>query len=162
MRFSENRSHHRLKTFHRGWRDVQLGDGLSFGPHRPGERIGRSQLVLTFSRSRAVRRARHRVAAEEADRGNGAHELPRRASTTASVDPSTRPDNCLKRPESTEIAARKFRNHMCDMLVLFKVTTSSRPFCTWVNGPQGAGRLAADWTPEERALQPPLNDDPPF
>jgi hypothetical protein len=50
---------------------------------------------------------------------------------------------------------------MRDMLFLFKGTSSTSPFCTWVNDPREPEELPADWTPEPRApIQ--LPDDPPF
>jgi hypothetical protein len=41
----------------------------------------------------------------------------------------------VEEARKAEIAARKFRNHMRDMLFLFKGTPSTSPFCTWVNDP---------------------------
>lgn len=44
-----------------------------------------------------------------------------------------------RRPEQArkeETAARKFRNHMRDMLFLFKRTPSTSRICTWVNDPR--------------------------
>ena len=58
-----------------------------------------------------------------------------------------------------EIAGRKFRNHMRDMLFLFKGEPSNSPFCTWVNDPREPEELPPDWKPPEPE---PLPDDPPF
>ena len=60
-----------------------------------------------------------------------------------------------------EIAAREFRNHMRDMLFVFKGTPSTSPFCTWINDPREATELPADWAPDEPDVTP-LPDDPPF
>lgn len=59
------------------------------------------------------------------------------------------------------VASRKLRNHMRDMLFLFKGEPSTSPYCTWVNDPREAEELPADWRPAEPVLQP-LPDDPPF
>lgn len=58
-----------------------------------------------------------------------------------------------------EITARKFRNHMRDMLALFKGAPSTGPFCTWVNDPREPEELPPDWRPPPL---PALPDDPPF
>src|SRR5580693_5501879 len=67
----------------------------------------------------------------------------------------------LEEARKREIGARKFRNHMRDMLFLFKGTPSTSPFCTWVNDPREPEELPEDWTPDE-AAPASLPDDPPF
>ena len=67
----------------------------------------------------------------------------------------------LEEARQQEIAARKFRNHMRDMLFLFKGAPSTSPFCTWVNDPKEPEELPQDWAPDEPAPSP-LPDDPPF
>ncbi len=67
----------------------------------------------------------------------------------------------LEQARIDEIEARKFRNHMRDMLFLFKGTPSTSPFCTWVNEPREPEELPDDWAPDERKWEP-LPDDPPF
>jgi hypothetical protein len=56
---------------------------------------------------------------------------------------------------------RKFRNHMRDMLFLFKGAPSTSPFCRWVNDPREPEELPADWQPDD-LIPDPLPDDPPF
>ena len=69
--------------------------------------------------------------------------------------------NRLMQARKDEIAVRKFRTHMRDMLFVFKATPSTSPFCTWVNDPREATELPLDWTPERPAVTP-LPDEPPF
>ncbi len=67
----------------------------------------------------------------------------------------------LERARKDEIGARKFRNHMRDMLFLFKGTPSTSPFCTRVNDPREPEELPPDGTPPGRAAAL-LPDDAPF
>lgn len=67
----------------------------------------------------------------------------------------------LEEAREEENASRKFRNHMRDMLFLFKGAPSTSPFCTWVNDPREPEDLPPDWAPDEPVRQP-LPDDPPF
>jgi len=68
----------------------------------------------------------------------------------------------LEQARKDEIAARKFRNHMRDMLFLFEVgAPNTSPFCTWVNDPREPEELPPGRVPDEDPL-PPLPDDPPF
>ena len=67
----------------------------------------------------------------------------------------------LEEARKREVAVRKFRNHLRDMLFLFKGTPSASPFCTWVNEPRESEELPPDWTPDEPPLQP-LPDEPPL
>jgi hypothetical protein len=67
----------------------------------------------------------------------------------------------LEQARNQEITARKFRNHMRGMLFPFKGTSSTSPFCTWVNDPREPEELPADWRPDKPAAAA-LPDDPPF
>jgi hypothetical protein len=67
----------------------------------------------------------------------------------------------LEQARKDEIASRRFRNHMHDMLFLFKGKPSTSPFCPWVNDPHESEDLLPDWTPD-KAEPEPLPDDPPF
>jgi hypothetical protein len=69
--------------------------------------------------------------------------------------------NRLMQARQDEIAARKFRNHMRDMLFVLKGTPSTSPFCTWVNDPREPTELPAEWVPDQPAVTP-LPDEPPF
>jgi hypothetical protein len=53
------------------------------------------------------------------------------------------------------------RNHMRDMLFVFKGAPSTSPFCTWINDPREPEELPQDWAPQEPAAVT-LPDDPPF
>ena len=67
----------------------------------------------------------------------------------------------LEEARKQEIAYRRFRNHMCDMLFVFKGAPSTSPFSTWINEPRESEELPGDWTPD-RPLIEQLPDDPPF
>ncbi len=67
----------------------------------------------------------------------------------------------LDEARTQEIAARRFRNHMLDMLFAFKGAPSTSPFCTWVNDPREPEELPADRTPDDLPRNT-LPDDPPF
>jgi len=67
----------------------------------------------------------------------------------------------LEEARKREIDARKFRNHMRDMLFVFKGSPSTSPYCAWVNAPREPEELPEDWVPDEPAMAP-LPDDPPF
>jgi hypothetical protein len=69
--------------------------------------------------------------------------------------------NDLERRRKQEIEARKFRNHMRDMLFAFKGEPSKSPFCTWINDPREPEELPPDWTPPQDNPGP-LPDEPPF
>ncbi|OSC26753.1 HNH nuclease [Mycobacterium vulneris] len=154
------RQHHRLKTFG-GWRDRQLPNGtvvwtspsgrtyqtsaagtdLFAQPHRPSC-VTPTPNPRTGSRQRSARIARARKHNREQRPINEAHLR-------------------LEEARKQEIEARKFRNHMRDMLFLFKGAPSTSPYCTWVNDPREPEELPLDWLPDEPVLQP-LPDDPPF
>ena len=87
--------------------------------------------------------------------------MPRRASIIAISGPINEARLRLEQARKEEIASRKFRNHMRDMLFLFKGAPSTSPFCTWVNDPREPEELPPDWAPDEPVRQP-LPDDPPF
>jgi hypothetical protein len=152
------RQHHRLKTFG-GWRDSQLRDGTIiwtaptgqtyrtapagadlFGTPRASACVAPSPNRRSRSKQRASRIARARK-----------HNREQR--------PINEERRQLEEARKDEISARKFRNHMRDMLFLFKGTPSTSPFCTWVNDPREPEELPPDWRPPPRA---PLPDDPPF
>ena len=154
------RQHHRLKTFG-GWHDKQLADGtvvwtspsgrtyrtspagadLFPQPRRPAC-VTPSQRQRTRSQYRGARIAQSRKHNREQRPVNEARKR-------------------LEQAREQEIASRKFRNHMRDMLFLFKGAPSTSPYCTWVNDPREAEELPPGWTPNEPVLQP-LPDDPPF
>ncbi|OBA78821.1 HNH nuclease [Mycobacterium sp. 1164966.3] len=152
------RLHHRLKTFG-GWRDEQLTDGTVvwtsssgrtyrtapagadlFGPLAPACAVPTSPRRPSRSRRRSTRIARARQ-----------HNREQR--------PLNRARRQLNQDRKDEIDARKFRNHMRDMLFAFKGAPSTSPFSPWINDPYESEELPPDWTPPERE---PVPDDPPF
>ncbi|ORV81367.1 HNH nuclease [Mycobacterium interjectum] len=154
------RLHHRLKTFG-GWRDTQLADGTVVWIS-PAGRIYRT------SPAGAELFPQARAPACGPPPRNTQRRSARRAARIAKVrehNRRQRPINearvRLEQARKQEIAARKFRNHMRDMLFLFKGAPSTSPFCTWVNDPREPEELPEDWKPED-PIPDPLPDTPPF
>lgn len=154
------RQHHRLKTFG-GWRDEQLPDGTI---------IWRSPSGRTYRTSPAgadlfPQPRRPACAPPLPKQKSRSRQRSARITQARRHNREQRPINearrALDEARKQEIAARKFRNHMRDMLFLFKGAPSSSPFCTWVNDPKEPEELPPDWTPEEPVPQA-LPDDPPF
>jgi hypothetical protein len=144
------RQHHRLKTFHNGWRDTQLADGT---------------VVWTSPTGRTYRTY-----------PAGADLFPQPREPACGVPTPLRRDRAKQRRarinrarmhnrrqavRNEEIDARRFRNHLRDMLFVFKGAPSTSPLCTWVNDPREPETLPADWVPDEPAVTL-LPDDPPF
>ncbi|OBH55079.1 HNH endonuclease signature motif containing protein [Mycobacterium sp. E2479] len=154
------RQHHRLKTFG-GWRDRQLADGTVVWTSPSGRTYRtspagadlfpqpRRPACVTPAPQRRTRSQRRGARIAQARR----HNREQRPINAARAQ--------LEQARKQEIESRKFRNHMRDMLFLFKGTPSTSPYCTWVNEPREAEELPPDWMPDEPVLQP-LPEDPPF
>lgn len=156
------RQHHRLKTFHDGWRDTQLADGTVIWTSP----TGRTYRTSPAGADLFPRQPRGPACtAPTLGRINRSQQRSARIAQARKHNRELRPVNearrLLEEARKREIAARKFRNHMRDMLFLFKGTPSISPFCVWVNEPRESEELPPDWTPHEPALQP-LPDEPPF
>jgi len=154
------RQHHRLKTFG-GWCDEQWADGTVVWTSPTGRTYRTSPAgVDLFPQPRGPA-----CAAPVSKRPRRAQQRSARIAQARKHNREQRPLNearCrLEQARKQEIAARKFRNHMRDMLFLFKGTPSTSPFCTWVNDPREPEELPPDWTPAKPTLTP-LPDDPPF
>ncbi|BBU20666.1 HNH endonuclease signature motif containing protein [Mycobacterium xenopi] len=152
------RQHHRLKTFG-GWRDRQLADGTVIWVSPAGHtyRTVPEGLDL-FPQLRAPV-----CVAPTPSRRSRSKQRAARIACARKHNREQRPVNKARRyleeARKQEIDARKFRNHMRDMLFLFKGTPSTSPFCTWVNDPREPEELPPDWRPPPLE---PLPDDPPF
>jgi hypothetical protein len=155
------RQHHRLKTFHGGWSDVQLADGTVIWTSPTGRTYRTSpagaDLFLLPRRPACATPTPNKVS-RSAQRSARIAQARKHNREQRPVNEARRR---LEQARTEEVAARKFRNHMRDMLFLFKGTPSSSPFCTWVNDPREPEELPPDWTPDEPAVQT-LPDDPPF
>ncbi|MGH3636340.1 MAG: HNH endonuclease signature motif containing protein, partial [Mycobacterium sp.] len=152
------RQHHRLKTFG-GWRDEQLVDGIVVWTSPSGQTYRTSPAGADlFPQPRAPA-----CVAPTPHRGSRSKQRSARIMRARKHNREQRPVNKARRrleeARKREIAHRQFRNHMRDMLFLFKGTPSTSPFCTWVNDPREPEELPPDWTPDEPE---PLPDDPPF
>lgn len=154
------RQHHRLKTFG-GWQDKQLADGTIVWTSPTGQTYRTSPAGADlFPQARAPA-----CAAPAPTRRTMAKRRRARIAQVRKRNREQRPVNEARRrleeARKREIASRKFRNHMRDMLFLFKGTPSTSPFCTWVNDPREPEELPPDWKPDQPEPQP-LPDDPPF
>lgn len=146
------RQHHRLKTFVDEWRDRQLPDGTVIWKSPTGKTFATKPIGAELFPELARRRRRTR-----------AQERSRRIAAARNRNHLLRPANdelrWIRESRKREIEARKFRNHMRDMLFLFKGKASTSPFCRWVNDPREPEELSPDWAPP--AVGPP-SDEPPF
>ncbi|OJZ75670.1 HNH nuclease [Mycobacterium paraffinicum] len=154
------RQHHRLKTFG-GWRDTQLADGtvVWLSPS------GRTYRTFPAGADLFPQPRGPACAPPVPNRRSRSQQRNARITRARNHNRVQRPINearrALEEARQQEITARKFRNHMRDMLYLFKGTPSTSPFCTWVNDPKEPEELPPDWTPDEPPLRS-LPDDPPF
>ena len=128
-----SRKHHRLKTFG-GWRDTQLADGTVVWTSPAGRRYrtspaGADLFPQVCAAPAPRRRSRSQQRSARIARARR-HNRERRPIN----DARRRLDDARK----AEIAARKFRNHMRDMLFLFKGATSASPYAKWVNDQSSA------------------------
>jgi hypothetical protein len=154
------RLHHRLKTFG-GWRDVQLADGTVVWTSPSGRTYRTSPAGADlFPPPRAPA-----CVAPTPSRRHRSKWRSARIAAARRHNREQRPINearsWLEDARKREIAERKWRNHMRDMLVVFKGARSTSPFCTWINDPREPEELPPDWNPDLPALQT-LPDDPPF
>jgi hypothetical protein len=154
------RQHHRLKTFG-GWRDRQLADGTVIWTSPTGRTYRTTPAgtdLFPQPRGRACgppvpcrrTRSQQRIARIAKARRHNREQRP--------VNEARR---WLEQARKREIAERKFRNHMRDMLFAFKGTPSTSPYCPWVNEAREPEELPPDWVPDEPDPTP-LPDDPPF
>jgi hypothetical protein len=155
------RQHHRLKTFHSGWRDTQLPYGTVIWTSPTGQTYRTSPAGADlFPPSRAPA-----CAAPTPSRRSRSEQRSSRITQARKHNRTQRPLNDaqsrLTEARRQEIKARQFRNHMRDMLFAFKDAPSTSPFCTWINDPREPEELPADWTPDEPAPAS-LPIDPPF
>ncbi|SON60180.1 hypothetical protein MSIMFI_01674 [Mycobacterium simulans] len=154
------RQHHRLKTFG-GWRDEQCADGTVIWTSPSGRTYRTSPAGADLFGP--VRRSP--CAPPIPNRRSRSQQRASRIARARKHNREQRPINEYRRwlegARKQEIADRRFRNHMRDMLFLFKGTPSTSPFCTWVNDPREPEELPPDWTPD-KPMPEPLPDDPPF
>lgn len=121
------RHHHRLKTFHGGWRDTQLADGTVIWTSPTGRTYRTSPTGADlFPQPRAPA-----CGAPAPSRRCRSQQRSARIAQARKHNREQRPINEARRrleeARKQEIAARKFRNHMRDMLFVFKGTPSTSP-----------------------------------
>ena len=147
------RQHHRLKTFG-GWRDKQLADGTVVWLSPSGRTYRTSPAGADlFPQPRGPA-----CATPVPKRRSRSQQRSARIAQARKHNREQRPINearrQLEQARKQEIAARKFRNHMRDMLFLFKGTPSTSPYCTWVNDPREPEELPPDWSLRKRPRNP--------
>jgi hypothetical protein len=155
------RQHHRLKTFHDGWRDEQLPDGTALWTSPTGEvyRTVPGGVALfpdigsppACREPKAVRRNHSRERATRIARIRNRNRIHR---------PINEAHRRLEHARRQEIGYRKHRNEMRKMLFILKGRPSTSPFCTWINDPLEPEELPPDWRPPPEP--PPSPDEPPF
>jgi hypothetical protein len=155
------RQHHRLKTFHDGWRDEQLPDGTVLWTSPTGElyRTVPGGVALfpdigsppACREPKAVRRNRSRERATRIARIRNRNRIHR---------PINEARRRLEYARRQEIGYRKHRNEMRKMLFILKGRPSTSPFCTWINDPLEPEELPPDWRPPPEPA--PSSDEPPF
>jgi hypothetical protein len=152
------RFHHRIKTF-AGWHDKQLPDATVIWTSPTG------QVFQTTPGSADVIPELGDAFSATANQPMPARRRTRAAQRRAHIarcrdrNRVTRQANELHKARRREIEDRKFRNHMRDMLFLFKGKPSTSPLCTWVNDPREPEELPPDWQPPPPTPEP---EDPPF
>lgn len=155
------RRHHRLKTFG-GWQDTQLADGTVVWTSPAGQTYRTSPGGADlFDQLRAPA-----CSQPSPNRRSRSKQRSARIARARKHNREQRPINEARRrlefARKEEVEHRKFRNHMRDMLFLFKGSEpSTSPFCTWVNDPREPEELPPDWKPPPPS-PPPTPDDPPF
>jgi hypothetical protein len=152
------RQHHRLKTFGR-WRDRQLADGTVIWVAPSGQTYRSAPAgadLFPEPRGPACAVPAPSLRSRSKQRANRIAQSRRHNRAQRPINDARRR---LEEVREEEVAARKFRNHMRDMLFLFKGTPSASPFCTWVNDPREPEELPPDWLPPQLE---PLPEDPPF
>jgi hypothetical protein len=155
------RQHHRLKTFHDGWSDEQLPDGIVIWTSPTGEVYrtvpGGVDLFPDMTTGTACQEPKP-------VRRNPSRERAARIARIRARNRIQRPINeahrRLEQARRQEIAYRKDRNRMRKTLFILKGTPSTSPFCTWINDPLEPEEVPPDWRPPPEP--PPLPDDPPF
>ncbi|OSC43252.1 HNH endonuclease signature motif containing protein [Mycobacterium decipiens] len=154
------RQHHLLKTFG-GWRDQQLADGTVIWTSPTGQtyRTAPAGVDLFPGAGRPA------CAPPIPNRRSRSKQRASRIAQQRKHNREQRPINeqlrWLEAARKQEIADRRFRNHMRDMLFLFKGKHSTSPFCAWINDPREPEELPPDWEPD-KPFPAPLPAEPPF
>lgn len=157
------RQHHRLKTFYcgpGGWQDEQLADGTIVWTSPTGKVYRTTPAgVDLFSQLRSAPCAEPKRRSRNHSKARAAR-ITRARRRSRTIRPINDEHRRVRQARKHEIEARKFRNHVRDMLFLFKGKPSTSPFCIWVNDPYEPEELPPDWQPPPKP--PPVPDDPPF
>lgn len=150
------RQHHRLKTFHDGWRDQQLSDGTVIWTSPTGHTYQTSPgaTEIFAPEDRRGRAPRRTMPTSRAAR------LAQRRAKNARLRPVNAEARRVRQARSREMWRRQQRNRMRATLTLFKGDDlSSSPFARWINEPPEPENLPATWQPPPRDPGP---DEPPF
>ncbi|MFN6552287.1 DUF222 domain-containing protein [Mycolicibacterium septicum] len=150
------RQHHRLKTFHDGWRDQQLPDGTIVWTAPSGQTYSTSPgAVEVFPELRARRAPRRTKAKPRAVR------ISQQRAKNHRLRPINAEARRVRKARTAEIRRRVEHNRMRATLTLFKGNRpSTSPFAAWINDPYEPETLPADWRPPPPPDPGP--DIPPF
>lgn len=154
------RQHHRLKTFHDRWRDIQLPDGTIVWTAPDGRVYCTTPgAVELFERLGAPA-----CAPPKPRRRNLTRERARRIARTRDKNRRLRPVNAARRRREAarahEIANRKDRNRRRrTALSMLEHGRNTSPYLRWLNEPDEPETLPPDWQPPPEHETP---DQPPF
>ncbi|MGV0770963.1 DUF222 domain-containing protein [Mycobacterium syngnathidarum] len=150
------RQHHRLKTFHDGWRDQQLPDGTVVWTAPNGHTYTTSPGSVEIFPQLRPRRAPQRT-----NTASRAIRVAQRRAKNRRLRPINAEARRVKTARRNEVRRRKERNRMRATLTLFKGDRpSTSPFCAWINDPYEAETLPPNWEPPPPPDPGP--DEPPF
>jgi hypothetical protein len=150
--------HHRLKTFHDGWRDEQRDDGTVIWTAPTG------QTYRTTPAGADLFPALGACQRPKADGRNPMRDRVSRVTRRRAANRRLRPINAERRyvgfHRRRELEMRRYRNDMRAKRVLFKgddpITSTLLP---WMSDPIEPETLPASWRPPPRT---PSLDEPPF
>ncbi|OCB52138.1 hypothetical protein A5722_28070 [Mycobacterium vulneris] len=150
------RQHHRLKTFHDGWRDRQFPDGTIVWTAPSGQTYTTSPGAVEIFPELTARRAPRRTKTTPR-----AVRIAQQRAKNHRLRPINAEARRVRKARTAEVRRRVEHNRMRATLTLFKGNRpSTSPFATWINDPYEPETLPADWQPPPPPDPGP--DEPPF
>lgn len=157
------RQHHRLKTFHHGWRDQQLPDGRVIWTSPTGHTYTTHPGIddlFTAEQPSACTQPPPRRRNPQRDTQTRINRRRRRNHTLTPVNQARRR---LERARKQEIEYRRDRNRHRTMYAMFKGNQpSTSPYMRYINEPHEPEELPPDWQPPPEPPPPGRDDPPPF
>ncbi|BBY18856.1 hypothetical protein MLIT_44480 [Mycolicibacterium litorale] len=151
------RQHHRLKTFHDGWRDLQLPDGTIVWTSPTGRVYctapGGVELFPRLGSPACVEPTpRRRNPARERDR-----RIARRRENNRTLRPVNAARRRLHAARTHEIATRQDRNRRRrTALLMARHRRTTNPYTRWLNEPHQPETLPPHWRPPHQPDTPPF------